>query len=371
MKILHVINNLGAGGAEKLIEELVPRMNGMQGVKAEVLLLTSRGNVFDKSLKDRGVKIKVVPIENIRSLINIYYIRKYIIEGKYDVVHAHLFTTNYWVSLASKCIFKDRPILVTTEHSTHNRRREKPVLRNLEKYIYSSYDKIISISDKTQENILKWLKFGKGYQDKFVTIFNGVNIERFKDAEAYMKAQIHSSLSDETKLLCMAGSFSKQKDQSTIIRAMKSLPEDIHLVLVGEGELKQVNQDLAKELNVENRVHFLGFRNDIERIFKASDIIIVSSHWEGFGLVAAEGMASGKPVIASNVDGLREVVEASGLLFEKGDYKQLGIIIRELFSNKDEYEEVSQACLERVKGFSIEKMVTSYIDEYKKLLNYS
>lgn len=158
MKILHIINNLGSGGAEKLIEETVPIMNKKEGIKVDVLLLTDNNNVFDKKLKDNGIKVDVIPLRKPRNPINIYYIRKYIIEGEYDVVHAHLFPTIYWVSIASKLIFKNKPKFVMTEHSTHNRRRERNYLRCLEKFIYSSYDKIVSISQQTQNNLISWIR---------------------------------------------------------------------------------------------------------------------------------------------------------------------------------------------------------------------
>jgi glycosyltransferase involved in cell wall biosynthesis len=158
MKVLHIINNLGSGGAEKLIEEMLPLMNNEEGTKADVLLLTDNSNVFDKKLKNSGVKVDVIPLRNLHNPINIYYIRKYIIEGKYDIVHAHLFPTIYWVSIASKLIFKNKPKFVMTEHSTHNRRRERNYLRFLEKFIYASYDKIISISKRTQDNLVAWAK---------------------------------------------------------------------------------------------------------------------------------------------------------------------------------------------------------------------
>ena len=111
----------------------------------------------------------------------------------------------------------------------------------------------------------------------------------------------------------MVARFSEQKDQPTLIKAIKELPENVHLLLIGEGTLKQKNENLAKEIGVSDKVHFLGFRNDVERILKTVDIVVLSSNWEGFGLAAAEGMAAGKPVIASKVEGLREIVDGYGL----------------------------------------------------------
>ena len=98
---------------------------------------------------------------------------------------------------------------------------------------------------------------------------------------------------------------------------MIHLPVNFKLILVGEGPLKNSSQMLVQELCLKDRVFFLGNRDDVERIFKTADLSVLSSHWEGFGLVAVEGMAAGKPVIASNVSGLSEIVSGAGVLFEK------------------------------------------------------
>ena len=368
MKVLHIINNLGSGGAEKLIEETLPLINKDKNIKADVLLLTDKNNVFDKTLKDNGVKINIIPLKKIYNPFNIYYIRKHIIEGKYDIVHAHLFPTIYWTAVASKLIFKkNKPKFVMTEHNTHNRRREKKYLRYIEKFIYLSYDKIISISQQTQNNLVKWINPKQNKLGKFIVIENGIDVDKFKNAVPYKKSEICNQFTDKIKLLCMVGRFSKQKDQPTIIKAMKSLPKNIHLLLIGEGELKYQNEKLAKELNVNDRVHFLGFRNDVERILRTCDIIILSSNWEGFGLAAVEGMASGKPVLASKVGGLQEIVGNSDLLFENKNVEELTTHIQKLLNNQNEYDKNVMYCFKRSQFYSLRKMVKRYIVEYKIL----
>lgn len=367
MKILHIINNLGSGGAEKLLEESLPIMH-QKGVEVDVLLLTDYNNVFHENLMQSGIKIKIVPLKNIYNPLNIFYIKKYIIEEKYNIVHAHLFPTIYWVSIASMLIFKNKPKFIMTEHNTFNKRRRKRYLRFIEKIIYSNYDKIISISQKTQENLLAWLSPRKNDLNKFVVVENGINIDRFVDALPYKKKEICNEFDDDTKLICMIGSFSEQKDQSTLIKAMQDLPKNIQLLLIGEGPLKQENENLAKKIKVKNRVHFLGFRNDVDRILKTVDIVVLSSNWEGFGLAAVEGMAAGKPVITSRVDGLQQVIGNPKLLFEKRNTKELVKIIQRLLNDKKEYKKSANFCSERSHAYDIKRMVERYIEVYKRLI---
>jgi glycosyltransferase involved in cell wall biosynthesis len=359
MKILHVINNLGSGGAEKLIEQFVPLMNEKEHVQADVLLLTDVGNVFDEHLKDNGVNVTVVPLRNPKNPLNVFYLKRHIVQGNYDVVHAHLFPTFYWISIVSRLMIrKDKPRFILTEHSTHNRRREKSILRPLERYIYSSFDRVISVSEKTHQNLIEWL--GLVDDDRFVVIPNGVNISHFSEAIAYQRWQLNTRFTEKTKLICMVGRFSEAKDQKTVIRSLEHLPQHIHLLLVGEGPLIEEHKRLVMELNLEERVHFLGFRKDVSRILKTVDIVVLSSHWEGLPLVAVEGMATGKPVIAAAVPGLQEVVRNAGILFEHEDYRGLALEIKELLDNEERYKRVTQACFKKATMFDLKTMVNGY-----------
>lgn len=273
------------------------------------------------------------------------------------------------MSLACKLTCRKKPVLITTEHNTYNRRREKRYFKYIDRFIYSSYDKIISISNDTKKAIISWLEPSNKMLEKFIVIENGININRFKEAKPYRKDEINKNFTETTKLLCMVGRFTDQKDQKTLIRAILELPKEVHLLLVGEGTLRQENERIAKRLGVEDRVHFLGFRNDVERILKTVDIVVLSSHWEGFGLVATEGMAAGKPVIASDVAGLKNVVKEAGMLFTVGDYKDLSKKIEALLINNYEYRRISQKCSIKAEKYTIETMVNKYIQLYKDVLS--
>ena len=86
-----------------------------------------------------------------------FYLKRHIVQGNYDVVHAHLFPTLYWVSMVSRLIRRGKPHSKLTEHSTHNRRRENLIFRPWEKFVHSGYDVIISVSKEVHENLTCWL----------------------------------------------------------------------------------------------------------------------------------------------------------------------------------------------------------------------
>lgn len=351
MKILQIITSLGQGGAENLVYNLLKRKEN-ESVKMDLLLL-SDFSVFDlEKLKD--TKIYKSPYK-MKSLKQIKFIKKVLRENYYDIVHVHLFPTIYFAPLAKKHSLNKNVKFVYTEHSTYNRRR-KWFLRPIDNFFYKKYDSIISISEGVKNTLTKWLY--KKNQSKVITIYNGVDLKKFKDATSYKKHELIKELKEEDILLLMVGSFKQAKDQMTIIKSLNYLEEKYKLLLVGEGNLLNEHKKYVIDNNLENRVFFLGSRDDIPKINKTADIIVVSSHWEGFGLVAVEGMAANKPVLGSNVEGLKEVIKDTNMLFTQGDAKELAKKIKE----------PKKALNVDVSKYSFQTMYENYINLYYKIM---
>ena len=158
-------------------------------------------------------------------------------------------------------------------------------------------------------------------------------IYKYSQVLPLQRELIDSSILNEDILICMAARFSPPKDQLTLIRSMSQLDEKYKLLLLGDGdtskEIKLVNQ-----LKLNHRVYFLGYRLDADKIMKAYDIAVLSTYFEGFGLVAVENMAMGIPTICSDVDGLYNLVDGECLLFEKGNSTDLATKIKELAEDK-------------------------------------
>jgi len=367
MKILHIINDLRSGGAEKLIEISLPLYNDEIDISVELLILSDKRKEYYQNLINNNIKIHISPINSMRNPLNVIYINKVIEKGGFDVVHAHLFPSFYWVSIATILKHHSKIKFVMTEHSTNNKRRENKYLRVLEKFIYGRYDIIHSISEDTQINLIEWLKPQTRVLDRFKIIENGIEVNKFKNANPLDRRLIHSGLKfdEKEKIICMTGSFTKQKDQMTIIKAMLQLPRYYHLLLIGEGPLKAEYIIAVKALNLDNRVHFLGFRNDVQNILKSIDLFILSSYWEGFGLAAVEGMASGKPVLASNVSGLKNVINDQELLFEPGNVDELVGKIMNLLNDAQLYDEKARQCELNAEKYDINEMVNQYIESYR------
>jgi glycosyltransferase involved in cell wall biosynthesis len=252
--------------------------------------------------------------------------------------------------------------IVTTEHGSYNRRRDNKFFRPVERFIYSQYTKIICVNKAAKANLDKWVSL----PHKSCVIYNGIDTSKFKNATPYSKAEL--GLPDGSKVVTMVAHFFQQRDHKTAIKALLDLGKDIHILFCGSGE-QGINacKQLAGELGVEERVHFLGNRTDVARIIKTSDVGLLSTFCEGFGLAVLEPMAAGTPVIASCVDGVREVVEGCGILFPVGDYRQLAAEITRLLENRAHYTNVAQKCYTRSLEFGQEQFIEKHLTKYKEL----
>lgn len=357
MKILQVINSLSIGGAEKLILDTIP-LYQQKDIKMDLLSLTdSKASFMIKLEEITNGEITVLSSSSIYNPINIFRIIPYL--KKYDIVHVHLFPTSYWVVFAKMLSFS-KVKLVFTEHNTHNRRRDIGLFRILDRFVYKRFSVVTAITEGVKIELQKHLN----YNSDIRVINNGIDTISFKGRNT----SGYSYFAQDDFKLIQVSSFRKQKDQNTIIRSLLLLPSQVKLILVGDGSLIEESKSLVDSLNLNDRVKFLGNRYDIPELMNYADVAILSSNWEGFGLAIIEGMAAGKPAIASDVDGIREIVNGYGLLFEKGNEKELAQHILNLLNDKEFYKEVSEGCLKRAQDFDINRMVDSYIELYKELL---
>ncbi|MFR9585857.1 MAG: glycosyltransferase [Rikenellaceae bacterium] len=352
--------SLRIGGAEKLMTEILPRLRDMGG-EVELVLFCGVQTSFKQQLLEQGIKI--TDLSSNGSVYNPKYILKlckYIKE--FDIVHTHNTSPQYFAAIA-RLFTRGRAKFVTTEHNTHNRRRDIWGAKLIDKFLYRRYDSIISISQKATDNLTEYLGESRGV----VTINNGIDIDRYYNAQPLDREQ-SLKIPNNVILLTKVAGFREQKDHDTVIRSLKHLTSNIHIAFVGDGVRREACEELTQQLEVSDRVHFLGLRSDVPEILKSSDIVVMSSHWEGLSLSSVEGMAAGKPMIASDVQGLREVVGGAGILFKHGDDKALADEIIKLVEDKDYYNTVSESCQERAKQYDINIMVEKYYREYQKLL---
>jgi glycosyltransferase involved in cell wall biosynthesis len=362
LKILHIIDDLSPGGAERLLESSLPLIKE-RGNQVVLMLLEDNQCHYRNKIISNKIPIIISPVNNMRSIRNIFYIKKFIRKEKIDVVHAHLFPVLYWVAFA-KFFSREFPITVFTEHGVTNRRRTKKIFKFIENFIYTRFDHITCISTIVRSSLLNWVDKLKNSSTQVSVIENGIDLTYFSSQIKIEKPDIGFDYSN-IKFVTMIGRFVDSKDQVTLINSIELLPDNIHLLLVGIGENYESIKKYVQNKSIKHRVQFLGYREDIKEILHISSVVVLSSYKEGFGLAALEGMAMKKPVIGTNIDGLAQVIANKKLLFEVGDYMRLAEIIKELFENENLYRELSRYCYDRSKTYDISNMINKWNDIYK------
>lgn len=359
LKVLHVITSLRTGGAERLMVDLLPRLQE-RGLQVELAVFDGTPTDFMTALESEGIPIHALGmgVRAMHSPCCIPALRR--LMRQFDIVHTHNTPSQYFVAIASMGM-KLAPKLVTTEHSTMNRRRNSFLFRLLlDKWMYGRYNKIIGVSDSTTLSLLNYLH---GLQQS-ITINNGIAVDAFLHATA---AQDIMEAFGQNKRLVMSAAFRYPKDHETVIRALHLLPDDYHLLLAGDGERRRIVEELVEKEQLSQRVHFLGNRKDVDAVLKAADIVVMSSKYEGFGLSTVEGFASGRPVVASDVPGLREIVGDAGILFPQGNAQALAKIILNLEENNELRQQTIDKGLQRAQLFDISTMIEAYWQIYQSL----
>lgn len=355
MKILHVITSLRIGGAEKLMVDLLPRLRDL-GNDVELAIFDGVHTQFVEELKGNGIKIHIFGVNrNVYNPIHLIKLRSYF--NHFDIIHTHNTSPQLFAAIDS---IGKKTFLCTTEHNTSNRRRNIQGLQWVDKWMYSRYQKIICISDQAEQNLRNYLN---SRAPKIITIYNGINLKSFLNAQPDYSLKRNK----DKIIITMVAAFRPQKDQPTLIKALKLLPEKYELWLVGYGERKEECEKMCEQEGVNDRVLFWGLRKDIPTILKTSDIIVMSSHYEGLSLSNVEGMSCGRPFIASDVDGLREVVKGYGVLFPHQDYQTLAKEITRLTEDKEYADQIIRQCQAKAGEYDIKVMAEKYNAVYQEL----
>lgn len=356
MKLLHVITSLYTGGAETLVVNLVPRFQAL-GHEVGVVVFNGEHTPLMERLEKESPNCKLYKLGD--SFYNPWYMVRLVkIMQEYDIVHTHNSSSQLYAAIANLVRGKK---LVTTEHNTNNRKRGNFLLSRIDRWMYSRYDRVICISNQAEANLRKYLKTDES-KTQIETIYNGVDIEAIHSAKPIM------DLRKGKFVAVMVSAFRPQKDHETLVKAMTKLPADKYEIwLVGGGDSYDMVVKLVHELKVEKNVKFWGIRTDVYNILKSADVVVMSTHYEGLSLSNIEGMAVGKPFVASDVEGIREITKGYGILVPHQDVDALARAIEQLHDNKQFYKQIADRCYERANQFDISKMVSRYNEVYNKL----
>lgn len=357
MKVLQIIDFMPeTSGGARFVVNLAKNL-AKKNIDVEVLLIDGSASHFLKELKE--LNINVIILAKGINRFNPYYaykISKYL--DKYDIVHVHIFPSSYQVALASLFNKESAPI-VFTEHNSFNRRASNFLFKHVENFVYKKFSHIVCLSQQVFNFVYNNLNVNKS---KLTIIENAIDINAVTNSLKSAKDEMCFDFDDF--LLLMSARFTSQKNHKVILNTLKLLPQKIKILFAGDGDLKEDMESFVIDNNLGDRVFFLGPRSDIFSLMNMVDVNILASNYEGLSLAALEAMSTGKPFIASNVDGLDFVVNNQSYLFENKP-ESLGDLILKLYNDKDFYDECAKNTFHRSKDFDIAIMVDKYLEVYK------
>jgi len=369
IKVLECIRQGEIGGGES---HLLSIAENLDRTKFDLVVLSFTDGPMIERLKERGVETHIVFSKLPFDIPKWPKVKKILREQQIDIVHTHGSRACSNVMIASKSLMI--PVIYTI-HGWSFHSDQNFFVRNAriwaEKILTSKADINISVSNSNRQTGINHIT---GF--KSIVIYNGINQKKFSPYQSYKDIRHALGISPNAILVSFIARVTTHKQPLVLIRAFKkslSNTSNLHLLIVGEGDQKQEAIRLAEDLELANKVTFQPFRQDVPEILAASDLFVLPSLWEGFSIGLIEAMSMGKAVIATNVDGTKEVIQnnVNGMLIEPGNIQALAESITRLANDKLLRQDLGQNALITVQeqfnsAVMTRKIEDLYIDLYER-----
>lgn len=357
MKIIYLITGLGMGGAENQVVNLADKF-ASKGHQVTIAYMLQPDLVKPKNPSVNLVWLGGTkdPVGMLKALINLVRLIK---QTKPDVVHSHMYHANM-LSRAAR-LFAKMPRLICTAHNTNEGGQLRMISYRLSNWLADAFTNVSDDAVKAFE------QNGAVAQGKMQAITNGIDTDFFQ-LTAQARQQLRSELKLEDKKVFIAiGRFNEQKDYPNLLNAFAKLVQstpNTHLLIVGDGELRADIGDQINSLELSNNVTLLGIRRDIPQLLSAADIFVLSSAWEGFGLVVAEAMACQRIAIGTDSGGVAQVIGDAGFLVPPKDSAVLAQAMIEASNMSDkEAQELGEKARKRIiDHFSLDATVAKWLE---------
>lgn len=269
---------------------------------------------------------KITDIHNLR--LSYLQTKELMNKNRYQLIHCHSPIGGIICRLAnSNSDNYKNTRMIYTAHGFHFFKGNNPLknflFRNIERYGAKYTDTLITIN-KEDYAAAKAFKLRKNGTIEYIPGV-GIDLDKINLIQG-SKERLCKELNIpiESVLLLSVGELNDNKNHKVVIQSLVELPNNVHYIICGTGLLKEQHERFAKKLQVEDRLHMLGYRNDIIRIMKSCDIFVFPSKREGLSVALMEAMACGMPCIASKIRGNVDLIEdkVNSLLCDQSDYKE-------------------------------------------------
>jgi glycosyltransferase involved in cell wall biosynthesis len=365
MRIVYMLASLGVGGAEKQALALAERIAGRGHTVTLVTLLPETGDEWPSTLPAIRLNLHRNPFSLLAALMRA---RRILRELQPDIIHSHSFHANIFTRLVGP--FAGRPAVISTVHNVYEGGWHRMLAYRLTDGLCA---RTTAVSRAVSN---RFVSLRAVSAEKCTVVLNAIDLTEFKpDAERRRSLRESLGAADEFVWLA-AGRMTAAKDYPSLLRAFARILKvdpNAFLWIAGQGSDAAIDGlvNLADELGIARCMQCLGLRRDVPALLDAADGFVSSSAWEGMPLAIAEAMAMKKPVVATDVGGIRELVAGNGSLVPARDPGALAGAMLELM-RKPEADRFAIGCAARIRmatGFNIESRVEEWEDLYRSLVS--
>lgn len=327
--VIHMIDELPPDGAERLIVDVLSKRSDAYDYRVLCLV---RGGELQQDIELLGVPVDILGKRVGFDRLLIPRLVRYLKQENVRVVHTHLFTADFWGRLAAW--IARVPVIVSTSHSENNWKTS--LHRFLDQLMARVSHTVVACTDKVKQVLLD--RDGIS-ESKITLVANGINLERFSSSER-CDLNAEFGIPPESCTLAIVGRFHPVKGHLYFLNVFAKLKSatPVHLLLVGDGELRGAIEQRIVELGLQSNVTLAGFRRDVPAILNSVDLVVVPSELEGLPMVVLEAMARGRAVVAHRVGGIADVIEndSLGRMVTAGDEAEMLHALAELADDADE-----------------------------------
>jgi glycosyltransferase involved in cell wall biosynthesis len=367
MRILHLISSGGLFGAERVVVELSKSLKKTYHCEPILGVIRNVYNPHEEILeeaKNNGIAYAVFSCRSQLDWKLVFSVRKFIKKNRVDLIHCHGYKSNFYGLLASGHVPS-----VTTNHNWLTAHWKLKLYCFLDSLWIRFFDRIIAVSNEVKKDLLRY----KIPEDKIRVIDNGIALKRFEKLVETNKMKNQLGFDENIRIIGTIGSLVIEKGHIYLLEAARQILDvvkDLKFLIIGDGPLRKPLEEKSEELGINKDVIFMGQRKDIPELLMAMDVFVLPSIKEGLPIALLEAMASKRPVIATRIGAIPNVIENKdiGVLVEPKDISGLQDAIMNLLNDPGRMNLLARKGFDRVcRDFCSDEMAKNYLKLYMEI----
>ena len=365
--IFFLLPSLRGGGAERVTLHLLAGLD--RRLFSPALIMAQREGPYLEAIPP---DVEVIALNRGRMRYTLIDLIRILRRRQPDILFSAMSHTNT-IALLAKGLIRPATRFIVSEHNTLSLAIQTQSFKRLRvallRYLYRRADAVVAVSQGVAEDLSRVLNLPR---QKVTTIYNPVVELSFIDKAEETVDHPWFAYDRRVPVVLGCGRLSKQKGFAYLIQAMACLQHKMaaRLVILGKGEQEPALKQLARDLDIQDKVAFLGFQPNPYKFMARADVCVLSSLWEGLPTVLIEAMACGTPVVSTDCpSGPSEIIthEINGLLVPPADAEALAAAILRVLKDKELAQRLSRNGRARAEAFRVEKIVQQYEELFLRI----